>query len=253
MIGSVSCGRHAGARRVQGQLADRDAHAVGAEVAEPEDALAVGDDDEADVVLGPVAQDLGQLPGPVGRQVEAARPAQDLVELLARLADGRRVDDRHVAAPGPTSARGRRASRCGPAAPSSARTCRWRSAPGRAGGRRARPGGPRLSMPSGSSPTSPSASRSSRRERRRLVPARVAQQLPTPSPPERRVVHRRRPPPSPRGTVAGRAQRREQAAPAMRRPRRRMRRGRRGSRRPRPTARRGGRAPGPSSRPAPSR
>ena len=43
---------------VEGELADGDAHAVDAEVAEAEDALAVGDDNGAHVVLGPVLQDL---------------------------------------------------------------------------------------------------------------------------------------------------------------------------------------------------
>ena len=47
-----------GQGRVEGQLADGDAHAVDAEVAEAEDALAVGDDNGAHVVLGPVLQDL---------------------------------------------------------------------------------------------------------------------------------------------------------------------------------------------------
>ena len=50
--------RHAGAGRVQRQLADGDAHAVGAEVAQAKDTLAVGDDDDADVPFRPVAQDL---------------------------------------------------------------------------------------------------------------------------------------------------------------------------------------------------
>ena len=37
-------------RGVQRELADRDAHAADAEVAETEDALAVGDDDDVDAV-----------------------------------------------------------------------------------------------------------------------------------------------------------------------------------------------------------
>ena len=46
---------NAGAGRVERELADRNAHAVGAEVAEAEDAFAVGDDDQLGWI-GPVAQ-----------------------------------------------------------------------------------------------------------------------------------------------------------------------------------------------------
>jgi hypothetical protein len=49
----------AGAGRVERELADRDAHAERAEIAEPENALAVGHDDEAHACTRPVAQDLG--------------------------------------------------------------------------------------------------------------------------------------------------------------------------------------------------
>ena len=153
-------GRHAGARGVQGQLADRDAHAVGPEVTQPEDPLAVRDDDEAHLVLGPVAQDLapaarrGWPPGTAraggagsGRTAGRPRPPSACTRSAC-------------SAPGRTSGRGRTASRRGPAAPSSARTGRWPSVPGRAGGRRARTWRSRLSMPSGRRPTSPSSSRS---------------------------------------------------------------------------------------------
>ncbi len=44
---------------VEGELADGDAHAAAALVAEAEDALVVGDDDEADVFAGHVAQEGG--------------------------------------------------------------------------------------------------------------------------------------------------------------------------------------------------
>ena len=47
----------AGAGGVERELADRNAHAVGAEIAEAEDPLSVGDDDDADVLLRPVAED----------------------------------------------------------------------------------------------------------------------------------------------------------------------------------------------------
>ena len=52
--------RHAGAGGVERQLAHRDAHAADAEVAQAEDALAVGHDDEADVRLRPVGEQFAQ-------------------------------------------------------------------------------------------------------------------------------------------------------------------------------------------------
>ena len=45
--------------RVERELADRDAHAARALVAEAQDALVVGDHDQPDVRVGAVAQDLG--------------------------------------------------------------------------------------------------------------------------------------------------------------------------------------------------
>src|SRR5438876_7119930 len=48
--------RHAGARGIERELADRDAHPAGAEVAETEDALAVGDHDEAHILFGPIGE-----------------------------------------------------------------------------------------------------------------------------------------------------------------------------------------------------
>ena len=56
----------AGARGVERELADRNAHAARAEVAEPEDALAVGDDDHRDVAVRPVAQQRLDLAAVVG-------------------------------------------------------------------------------------------------------------------------------------------------------------------------------------------
>ena len=54
-------------RRVQRELADRDGHAAGALVAEPEDPLVVGHDDEPDVLERPLAQERpGSGRGPPG-------------------------------------------------------------------------------------------------------------------------------------------------------------------------------------------
>ena len=60
-------GMDAACRRVQGELADRDGHAAGALVAEAEDALVVGDDDEPHVLVRTVAQELRD-PVAVGRR-----------------------------------------------------------------------------------------------------------------------------------------------------------------------------------------
>ena len=81
-------------RRVEGELADRDAHPAGALVAEAEDALVVGDDDEPDLVARGVAQDLGHAVDVVGRDPDAARAAVEVAELLAGTPHGGRVDDR---------------------------------------------------------------------------------------------------------------------------------------------------------------
>ncbi len=65
--------RNARAGGVQCELAERYAHPAGAKIAEPKDALAVGDDDEAYVFLRPVAQDLLQPAPGADRQVHTAR------------------------------------------------------------------------------------------------------------------------------------------------------------------------------------
>ena len=79
---------------VQRELADRDRHAAGALVAEAEDPLVVGHDDQPDVVVRALAQELGD-PVAVGRRdPDAAGPPDDVAELLAGAPDRRRVDDR---------------------------------------------------------------------------------------------------------------------------------------------------------------
>ena len=83
----------AGAGRVERELADRNAHAVGAEIAEAEDALAVGDDDEFGLIR-PVAQQFRDPPAIVGADEHAARPLEDEAEPLAGKAHGRGVDQR---------------------------------------------------------------------------------------------------------------------------------------------------------------
>ena len=82
-----------GAGRVERQLADRNAHALSALVAEAEDALAVGHDDDAGAAR-PVPEHPGDPAAIVGGNEQAARPLEDPAEALARESDGRRVDDR---------------------------------------------------------------------------------------------------------------------------------------------------------------
>ena len=89
-------GRYAGAGRVERKLAEWDAHPAGAEIAEAEDALAVGHHDEAHILFGPVAKQLLQPAARADRQIHAARLAEDMAEFLARLADGRGIDQWHV-------------------------------------------------------------------------------------------------------------------------------------------------------------
>ena len=83
------------ARRVERQLAHWDAHTARTEVTEPEDALAIGDDDDLHPGAGPVPQHLHD-PASVGRtHVEATGAAKDVGELATRFAHRRRVDDGH--------------------------------------------------------------------------------------------------------------------------------------------------------------
>ena len=84
----------AAGRRVQRELADRDGHAAGALVAEAQDPLVVGDDDEPHVLVRALAQELRD-PVAIGRRDPgAAGPPDDVAELLARPPHGGRVDDR---------------------------------------------------------------------------------------------------------------------------------------------------------------
>ena len=83
----------AGAGRIERELADRNAHAVGAEVAEAEDALAVGDDDKLRRIR-PVGQQFRDPPAIVGADEHAARPLEDEAKALAGEAHRRRIDQR---------------------------------------------------------------------------------------------------------------------------------------------------------------
>ena len=84
-----------GARRVERKLADRNAHAAGALVAEAEDALAVADDDGLDAIEARIGEDAANILLVRIAQKQAARLAKDAGELLAAEPDRRRIDDRH--------------------------------------------------------------------------------------------------------------------------------------------------------------
>src|SRR5205823_5294455 len=81
--------RHAGARGIERELADGDAHPAGTEVAETRDALTVGDDNEAHVLFGPIGEQLLQPTARADRQTYAARLAKNVGKLVPGLADGR--------------------------------------------------------------------------------------------------------------------------------------------------------------------
>ena len=83
----------AGAGGIERQFADRDTHSIGAEVAEAQDTLTVGDDDQP-CRIGPVAQQFGDAAAVAGGNEQAARPLEDVAEPLAGEADRRRVDQR---------------------------------------------------------------------------------------------------------------------------------------------------------------
>ena len=79
--------------RVQRQLAHRDRHPAGPLVAEAQDALVVGDDDQADVIAGGSKDGVDPV-DVIRSDPDAARASDDVAELLASKTDGRRVDDR---------------------------------------------------------------------------------------------------------------------------------------------------------------
>ena len=82
------------AGRVERELADRNAHAAGALVAEPEDALAVGQHDRLDLVEARIGKYLLQTLFVWQAQKQAARFAEQLAELLAPRADRWGVNQR---------------------------------------------------------------------------------------------------------------------------------------------------------------
>src|ERR1700686_33607 len=84
-----------GAGGIERELADRNAHAAGALVAEAEDAFAVADDDGLDAVEARVAEDAADVVLVRIAEKQAAGFAKNARELLAAETDRRRIDDRH--------------------------------------------------------------------------------------------------------------------------------------------------------------
>ena len=78
---------------IDGDLADRDAHAACTLVAQAQNALIVRDDDEPHVLARPVAQHLIDAAAMLRRDPEPPRPTEDVAELLAGAAHRRGVDD----------------------------------------------------------------------------------------------------------------------------------------------------------------
>ncbi len=80
-------------RGVELQFPDGNAHAVGAQVAQAENAASIGDADEAHVFDRPVPQHLFYVSFASDRQIHPVWAAQDVVELQAGLANRGIVND----------------------------------------------------------------------------------------------------------------------------------------------------------------
>ena len=84
---------HARTGGIELQLSDRDAHAVGADVAEPQNAPASGDANGADIGHRPIAQHLDHAALHVARDIHAKRTPIDMAELEAGLGNGRVIEN----------------------------------------------------------------------------------------------------------------------------------------------------------------
>ncbi len=87
--------RNAGARCIKREFADRDTHAVHAEIAESQNSFAVSDNDETDIGLRPVAQDFLELLLAIDREIQTAWTSQDMAEVFAGFADCWRIHQRN--------------------------------------------------------------------------------------------------------------------------------------------------------------
>jgi hypothetical protein len=74
---------------------DWNPHSPGALITETEDALAVADDDDLNVIVPRMTDDAAYVVLARNTQKQPARLAKDLAEMLATQPDRGRVDDRH--------------------------------------------------------------------------------------------------------------------------------------------------------------
>jgi len=88
--------RYAGAGRIEREFAERYPHSSGAEIAQAENALAIGNHDEADVFFRPVAENPPEPAASADRQIHASRLTEDMGRISGRLRHGGRIDQRHV-------------------------------------------------------------------------------------------------------------------------------------------------------------
>ena len=86
----------AGAGSVKRELADRNTHAVDAQVTQAQNALAVGHHDHLHIVRGHIFDQFAHATAVVDRHIQTARIAENVAELLARFTDSGRVNERHV-------------------------------------------------------------------------------------------------------------------------------------------------------------
>ena len=93
--GQRSGGIDARAGGVERQLAYGNAHPVDAQIAQTQNALAVGDHNHFYVIMGPVGNNFGDAPFVLSGDVEAAGAAENVGIFLTRLANGGCVDDGH--------------------------------------------------------------------------------------------------------------------------------------------------------------
>ena len=86
--------RDAAGRAVQRQFANRDAHAVRAQVTQPQNPTPIRDDNCSDIFHRPVLHHGVHLPYIIGRKIHTSRSFKHVAELEASLPYCRRVDER---------------------------------------------------------------------------------------------------------------------------------------------------------------
>jgi len=86
----------AGAGAVEGEFADGDAHAAGAEIAEAQNTFVIRRDNQADVARSDVGEDFFDTAAMFGANPDAASPAVDMAVALTGQSDRRRINDRQT-------------------------------------------------------------------------------------------------------------------------------------------------------------